>query len=156
MFSHPASRRSPAAALALCLVLIGRFAAAEPNHPANSETCRNAIRHTEAALDLPIGILQAISLAESGRWDKESRSKFAWPWTVTARGKGEFYPSRATAMAAVKRLKSEGVRNIDVGCMQINLLHHPDAYDSLDEAFDPIANSRYAAGLFARLRGLDI
>jgi hypothetical protein len=41
-------------------------------------------------------------------------------------------------------LQAQGVRSIDVGCMQINLLHHPDAFASLDEAFDPAANAAYA------------
>ena len=42
-------------------------------------------------------------------------------------------------------IKIHGVRNIDVGCFQISLLHHPQAFASLDEAFDPISNARYAA-----------
>jgi hypothetical protein len=101
---------------------------------------------------LPTSILQAISLAESGRWHKASRSHFAWPWTVTARGKGRFYPSKDKAIAAVRRLKAEGVRNIDVGCMQVNLMYHPKAFDSLEQAFDPHANARYAGELFSKLR----
>lgn len=101
---------------------------------------------------LPSGIMQAISLAESGRWHKASRSRFAWPWTVTAHGKGRFYPSKRAAIAAVRRLKADGVRNIDVGCMQVNLKYHPKAFTSLDEAFDPAANAQYAASLFAKLR----
>jgi hypothetical protein len=32
-----------------------------------------------------------------------------------------------------------------VGCFQVNLLHHPFAFATLDEAFDPAANARYAA-----------
>lgn len=119
---------------------------------AYSTICRQIVRRTEKTLNLPIGILQAISLAESGRWDKSSRSHFAWPWTVTARGKGLFYPSKAAAIAAVRRLQADGVRNIDVGCMQVNLKYHPEAFADLHEAFDPAANARYAADLFTKLR----
>lgn len=118
----------------------------------DSATCRKAIERTERELRLPSGIMQAISLAESGRWDKSSRSHFAWPWTVTARGKGRFYPSKDAAIAAVRQLRAEGVRNIDVGCMQVNLKYHPKAFADLDEAFDPDLNTRYAANLFAKLR----
>jgi hypothetical protein len=119
---------------------------------ANLETCRQAVHHTERALRLPTGIMQAISLAESCRWDKFSRSHFAWPWTVMAHGKGRFYPSKAAAIAAVRRLQADGLKNIDVGCMQVNLKYHPKAFDSLEDAFDPAINARYASGLFAKLR----
>lgn len=119
---------------------------------ANSTVCRQAIGQTERALRLPIGIMQAISLAESGRWDKTSRSHFAWPWTVMAHGKGRFYPSKAAAIAAVRKLQAAGLKNIDVGCMQVNLKYHPKAFKNLEEAFDPVINARYAAGLFAKLR----
>lgn len=126
--------------------------AAPLNSIENSDTCKTAITEVETVMRLPFGILQAISLAESGRWDKASRSQFAWPWTVTARGKGRFYPSKEQAIAAVRRLKAEGVRNIDVGCMQVNLMYHPKAFDNLDQAFDPAANARYAGELFSKLR----
>ncbi len=49
------------------------------------------------------------------------------------------------------RLRARGVRNIDVGCMQINLHHHPRAFDSLEEAFDPAANIAYAGTFLRRL-----
>lgn len=118
----------------------------------NSKVCRQAVYQTERALRLPVGIMQAISLAESGRWDKSSRSHFAWPWTVMAHGKGRFYPSKAAAIAAVRKLQASGLKNIDVGCMQVNLKYHPRAFDSLEDAFDPVTNARYAANLFAKLR----
>ena len=120
--------------------------------PLFSDTCRQAVATVETDERLPIGILQAISLAESGRWDRKTRSHFAWPWTVTAHGKGQFYPSKESAIRAVRKLQADGVRNIDVGCMQINLMYHPKAFNSLEEAFNPIENARYAARLFKRLR----
>jgi hypothetical protein len=39
-----------------------------------------------------------------------------------------------------------------VGCLQINLMFHPDAFTSLDEAFEPTANARYAARFLDELR----
>ena len=92
------------------------------NNLLDSNTCRDAIGSVERSMKLPIGIMQAISLAESGRWDKISRSGFAWPWTVTAHGRGQFYPSKQAAITAVRKLKAKGVKNIDVGCMQVNLM----------------------------------
>ena len=54
-------------------------------------------------------------------------------------------------MAAVNAHRARGARSIDVGCMQVNLLHHGDAFASLEEAFDPAANARYAAAFLQRL-----
>ena len=51
----------------------------------------------------------------------------------------------------MRTLQARGVRSIDVGCMQVNLMHHPDAFASLDEAFDPVANARYAARFLSAL-----
>ena len=54
----------------------------------------------------------------------------------------------------MRALLDGGTRSIDVGCFQISLLYHPAAFASLEQAFDPDANARYAARflltLFAR------
>jgi hypothetical protein len=42
--------------------------------------------------------------------------------------------------------------SVDVGCFQINLLQHPAAFASLEEAFDPSANAAYAARFLLSLR----
>ncbi len=69
-----------------------------------------------------------------------------------AEGKGRFLPSRAAAIREVRDLQARGVRNIDVGCMQVNLYHHPDAFESLEAAFDPAVNVAYAAEFLVDLR----
>jgi hypothetical protein len=35
--------------------------------------------------------------------------------------------------------------------MQVNLMYHPDAFRSLDQAFDPASNTRYAARFLNQL-----
>ena len=113
--------------------------------------CRENSARSERLEGLPGQILTAISLAESGRWNARRREIFAWPWTVYAEGRGRHFPSKAAAIAEVQRLRARGVQNIDVGCMQINLLHHADAFANLEEAFDPAANVAYAARFVKRL-----
>ena len=77
-----------------------------------------------------------------------------WPWTVDAEGQGAFYDSKELAIAAVRALQARGVRSIDVGCMQVNLMHHPNAFNSLEQAFDPVArNANYAAQFLTELHG---
>jgi hypothetical protein len=52
--------------------------------------------------------------------------------------------TRAEAVAEVQARLAAGTRSIDIGCMQINLLHHPDAFPSVDAGFDPATNVAYA------------
>jgi hypothetical protein len=112
---------------------------------ANKKSCAAPIARQERLHGIPSHLLAAVSLAESGRWDKEKSASFAWPWTVTAEGKGQFFASKAEAIAQVQALKARGIRNIDVGCMQINLMYHPNAFPDLETAFEPDSNVAYAA-----------
>lgn len=82
-------------------------------------------------------LLTTISSVETGRWNAKTKQKVAWPWTVNAQGKGTYFETKAQAVREVKRLQKAGVKSIDVGCMQINLAYHPDAFKSVEEAFDP-------------------
>jgi hypothetical protein len=89
-------------------------------------------------------MLAAIGQVESGRPDPHTGAIRPWPWTIDADGVGQFFATKAQAVAAVVALQAQGVQSIDVGCMQINLMHHPDAFASLDQAFDPVANADFA------------
>ncbi|MSO74873.1 MAG: lytic transglycosylase domain-containing protein [Alphaproteobacteria bacterium] len=42
--------------------------------------------------------------------------------------------------------------SIDVGCMQVNLAYHGDAFDRIEDALDPIKNVAYAAHLLTTLK----
>ena len=95
-------------------------------------------------------LLSAIALVESGLYFKQYPTGISWPWTVTAEGKGTFYDSKEEALAAVRALQEKGVENIDVGCMQINLKYHPEAFDNLEDAFTPSKNVAYAADFLKR------
>lgn len=143
-------------ALALALALPGAATArgpgAAPISSVGAGPCARAIGSAEQVWRLPGQLLQAIALAESGRRDGLGGERIAWPWTVTAGGKGRFFATKEAAIAHVRRLRARGVRSIDVGCMQVNLQHHPDAFASLNQAFDPPHNAAYAASLLDRLR----
>ncbi|WP_428487257.1 lytic transglycosylase domain-containing protein [Rhodopila sp.] len=107
--------------------------------------CRPAISSAERSHAIPSHLLAAIAHVESGRKDPASGAFNPWPWTVNAEGQGYFYDSKAQAVAAVATMRRQGIRSIDVGCMQISLLHHPDAFPGLEQAFDPTANANYGA-----------
>ena len=114
--------------------------------------CARAIAVVAGSERMPRHILNAISLVESGRWDGSRRANLAWPWTVYALGKGRHFDSKQAAINEVRRLRRQGVISIDVGCMQVNLRYHADAFTGLEEAFDPMNNVAYAAAFLKRLR----
>ncbi len=120
-------------------------------NPSDAYLCQSQTKGFETALGIPPHLLTAISLAESGKWDETNKALFAWPWTVMAKGKGHYLPSKAAAVAKVRILQAQGIKNIDVGCMQINLYYHPKAFESLDAAFDPERNVGYAANFLAAI-----
>ncbi len=119
--------------------------------PSVGQICRAQTREAEKRHRLPKFVLSAISLAESGRWHPTQRRSYPWPWTVTSGAGSHYYADKAAAIAAVRVLQARGVRNIDVGCMQVNLHFHPDAFADLSEAFDPAANADYAATFLKKL-----
>jgi hypothetical protein len=141
-----------AAVAALAAFPAGAEAAIEPSAAAGKDLCAGAVGPQEARSGIPKKLLAAISLVESGRWDAEAGKGVAWPWTVTAEGKGRFFPTKSAAIAAVRRLQVRGVTNIDVGCMQVNLHYHPDAFASLEEALDPGRNVAYGAKFLGDLK----
>jgi hypothetical protein len=113
--------------------------------------CRAAIATTERASTLPPQLLAAIARVESGRRDPVSGKMAPWPWTINAEGQGTYYDTKAQAIAAAQALQARGVRSFDVGCMQINMMHHPHAFASLEQAFDPSANAAYAVRFLTEL-----
>lgn len=128
------------------LSLLAGVLACSTAYAANpADLCRAAIERQEKAHQFPYQLMQAVAQVESGQWNKDSKKIELWPWTINAEGKSQRFESKAQAINAVIRLQSQGVKVIDVGCMQVNLHYHPDAFKSLDQAFDPEMNAAYAA-----------
>lgn len=142
-------------AIAILAVLLptgtGRAAQASENE-ASWSLCRTQARLMERAAELPDHLLAAIARIESGRWHKGKGEILSWPWTVMAEGRGRYLPTKRAAIAEVEKLRARGVRNIDVGCMQINLKYHGEAFRTLEEAFDPLSNIAYAAAFLSDLK----
>jgi hypothetical protein len=115
-----------------------------------SALCGVALRAAEQRHHLPTHLLETIAKAESGRPITSLTDIRSWPWTIDADGTGLFLDSKA---AAVAWMREQAHRHgfIDVGCMQVDLRYHPDAFASLDDAFDPTANADYAARLLTQL-----
>jgi soluble lytic murein transglycosylase-like protein len=119
--------------------------------PWEAQVCGKVARVVERVFGIPPELLAAVARAESGRWIDSAKANFAWPWTVTAEGEGRYFTTKAQAIDAVRRLKARGTRNVDVGCLQINMQYHPHAFPSLEAAFDPMENAIYAAQFLTSL-----
>lgn len=139
--------RSTAAALFLLMFGRAADALAQP-----AMDCVQAGRAAATSAGLPPGLLPAVGRVESGRADPLRGDVVPWPWTIDVAGQGRFFPDKQSAIRVTRALLASGQRNIDVGCYQISLLHHPFAFADLDQAFDPAANADYAARFLVALR----
>jgi hypothetical protein len=119
--------------------------------PPDGQLCRQAIAAAEKAHGIPSHLLAAISRVESGRRDQASGTFNPWPWTINADGQGSFYDRKAQAVAAALTLRMHATKSVDVGCMQISLTYHPDAFSSMEQAFDPATNAEYGARFLTQL-----
>jgi hypothetical protein len=100
---------------------------------------------------MPAGLLGAIAKVETGRRAPDG-SVQPWPWSYNAAGDGRYAASHAEALQEVRAIQARGVRSIDIGCMQINLLHHPNAFPSLEAGFDPVTNIAYGVRFLRELQ----
>ncbi len=134
-------------ARALCLwLLLARAAAGQ----SPGLDCERAGAAAEVEAGLPSGLLLAIGKVESGRFDPLLERRTPWPWTIDLAGTPLYFANATDAVAAARALRESGLSR-DVGCFQISLLYHPNAFASLAEAFDPAANARYAARFLTEL-----
>ncbi len=138
-------------------ILLAGFSA-----PANAEAdallegaklCTRHMPQYERQYGIPTHLLSAIGTTESGRYHKQLKISVPWPWTINAEGKGYYFDSKAEAIAAARSLRMQGVKSMDVGCMQVNLYHHANAFSSLEAAFDPETNVAYASSFLRSLYG---
>ncbi len=114
-----------------------------------SAICDNAAVVVSRESGVPLDVLRAISLTETGR--KGADGFLPWPWTVNMEGAGKWFDDRDTAQVYVDRHFARGARSFDVGCFQINYRWHGKAFSSIEEMFEPLANARYAARFLREL-----
>ena len=116
-----------------------------------AKLCTRNLSHYEREYGIPTHLLSAIATTESGRYHQGLKISVPWPWTINAEGKGYYFDTKEQAVSAARKLLARGVQSMDVGCMQVNLYHHPRAFGSIDKAFDPETNIAYAASFLREL-----
>lgn len=112
-----------------------------------SRKCSSIFAYFEKKHNLPANSLYSISLHETAKKHSRHNISVVWPWTVmnNKEGKGYHFKTQDEAIRYARSQFMAGNNNLDVGCMQINLKHHPDAFSSLHQAFSPSSNIAYGA-----------
>jgi hypothetical protein len=131
-----------------CVAMLAAPCCAEPAalpEQAAAVACAAVAGQIEQEYGIPAGLMLAIGRQESGRLVAGANAFLPFPFSVDAAGESHFFASEQEAISYVTMQLATGVRSIDVGCFQINLLAHPTAFASLHEGFDPLLNGRYAA-----------
>lgn len=127
--------------IALAAISISSFLPANAaSNPCEPEILRAADRY-----GIPVGILYAVGLTETGR--KGSLQ----PNAMNIEGKAVFPKTPREAVAAFKTARSGGARLIDLGCMQINHHYHSSHFRSVEDMLDPRRNVDYAARFLVQL-----
>lgn len=112
---------------------------------AGSGVCEAEIQAAAAKYGIPEGILYSVGLTETGR--KGS----LYPYAMNVEGKAFFPPSQQDAMRKFQEARSQGMKLIDIGCMQINHHFHGENFASAEQMFDPRRNVEYAAKFLRNL-----
>ncbi|WP_105381489.1 transglycosylase SLT domain-containing protein [Neorhizobium alkalisoli] len=120
-------------------------APAAPRAPVNPGACEREIQAAAAKYGIPEGILYSVGLTETGR--KGSLSPFA----MNVEGKAHFSASQQEAITTFQAARRQGMKLIDIGCMQINHHFHGENFSSPEEMFDPRRNVEYAAKFLRNL-----
>lgn len=121
-----------------------------PGRTEDAAACLREILDAQDRYGIPNNLLLAIGLQETGQ-QREDGAIVPWPWSANAAGEGRWFEDRTSAQKWVRSRLASGVDSIDVGCMQINLRWHPEAFNSLEEGFDAASNVDYAARLLSQL-----
>jgi soluble lytic murein transglycosylase-like protein len=129
-----------AAALAFCT-----FSGILPAF-AGQNVCEREMKTASAKYDVPLGVLYAVGLTESGHKDSLQ------PYAMNIAGKAYFAKNLADGLARFEQAQADGIALIDIGCMQINHHFHGAEFPSVARMFEPHANVDYAARFLTVLR----
>ena len=111
-----------------------------------ANVCEEQMAAAASRHGVPLGMLYAVGLTESGR-----RGSLQ-PYAMNIQGKAYFGTSAADVIARLARARADGVRLVDLGCMQINHHYHREKFDSLEAMIDPRQNVEYATRFLKDLK----
>lgn len=107
------------------------------------DVCDTAALRAAEEYGIPANVMLAITRVETGR--KVDGHFQPWPWAVNQAGASHWFDTAQEAQDFVETAISSGFSNIDIGCFQLNLRWHGEAFSSVADMFDPERNANYAA-----------
>ncbi|WGJ14489.1 transglycosylase SLT domain-containing protein [Methylocapsa sp. D3K7] len=114
--------------------------------PVQSQVCEREMTEAAKRYDVPLGVLYAVGLTETGR-----RGSLQ-PFALNLHGPVFFAANLDEALHRFEEARKSGAWLIDVGCMQINHHFHGSHFRSLEAMFDPHENVDFAAHFLKELR----
>ena len=105
--------------------------------------CEQAAQVAAGREGVPLDVMRALTLTETGH--RRDGALRPWPWAINHAGDGHWFQTEGEAIAYAQSTLSQGARNFDVGCFQLNHRWHADGFPSLQAMFDPVENALYAA-----------
>lgn len=93
---------------------------------------------------VPVLVLHGIAMTESGKpWSDGVRRP--WPWTLNSVKGPMFFATKDEAARVLESIIAEGIRNVDIGLMQVNWGYHHATVSSPAELLEPATNIRVAS-----------
>lgn len=113
---------------------------------AASNACEPEILAAADRYGVPVGILYAVGLTETGNEGSLQ------PNALNIDGKALFPRTAQQAVLAFQEARGNGAKFIDLGCMQINHRFHSEHFRNVSEMLDPHRNVDYAARFLVQLK----
>lgn len=111
-----------------------------------NENCESHLEKYSIQENVPLGVLYAVGLTETGRKGR------LHPYALNIEGTSVVLGSRQEALQAFVAARKQGKKLIDLGCMQVNHYYHRKNFASLEAMLDPETNIQYAARFLRRLK----
>ena len=112
----------------------------------NSLACERFMVKASADENVPLGVLYAVALTETGQ------KGLLHPFALNIEGRTVLTKLAGEALAEFTKARQDGVKLIDLGCMQINHFYHGHNFPSVAAMLDPALNVSYAARFLRDLR----
>jgi len=93
-------------------------------------------------------VLYGIALQES----RVPGTKTPWPWTANINGKGHWFINKESAKQAIENAINSGIKNVDIGLMQVNWRWHGHRFNNVEQALDPRVNLAVAASILKQFK----